>query len=168
MPTSTRAAFAACSGAGSHTPSTLPDGPHTFEVRATDPAQNVDSTPASRSFTVDTTPPLTTIDSGPSGPTNDTTPTFGFSSNEAGSSFQCRIDTDAFAACSGASSHTAPALAEGPHTFEVRATDAVGNTDATPGARSFTVDTISPQTSIDSGPSGATNDATPDLRLLLR
>ena len=40
------------------------------------------------------------------------------------------------------------ALADGAHTFEVRATD--GNADPTP-ARSFTVDTAAPQTTIDSG-----------------
>ena len=77
--------------------SSLADGAHTFEVRATDPAGNTDPTPASGSFTVDTAPPETTIDSGPSGPTNDPTPTFAFSSSEPGSSFECRFDSDPFA-----------------------------------------------------------------------
>ena len=46
--------FAPCSGPGAtHAPSTpLSYGPHSFEVRASDRAANVDSTPASRSFTV--------------------------------------------------------------------------------------------------------------------
>jgi subtilisin family serine protease len=150
-------AFGACSDGSSHTPAALPDGPHSFVVRATDAAQNVDATPASRSFTVDTAPPVTAIDSGPSGPTNDATPTFGFSSGEGGSSFQCRIDNDAFGACSGPGQlHTPAALPDGPHSFEVRATDAVGNADATSATRSFMVDTTAPSTEIRSGPARRT------------
>jgi hypothetical protein len=135
------APFGVCSGPGNtHTTPTLTQGGHTFAVRATDRWQNTDPTPASRSFTVDTTAPQTTIDSGPTTPTKDTTPTFGFSSNETGSTFQCRIDTAAFVACSGpGNTHTPPALAYGTHTFQVRATDRAQNTDATPASRSFTV-----------------------------
>ena len=84
-------------------------------------------------------PPQTTIDSGPTGTTNDPTPTFAFSSSEAGSSFQCRVDAGAFAACS--SPHTTAQLADGSHTFQVRATDPAGNTDPTVDSRSFTVAT---------------------------
>ena len=135
------AAFGPCSGPGStHTPPALAQGTHSFEVRATDGAQNTDATPASRSFTVDTAAPQTTIVSGPSGSTKDTTPTFGFSSNEAGSTFQCRIDSAAFGPCSGpGGTHTPPALNLGSHTFAVRAIDRAGNTDATPASRSFTI-----------------------------
>ncbi len=147
--------FAACTSP--HTTSELVDGPHTFDVRATDLDGNTDPTPATRSFTVDTTPAQTQIDSGPSGPTNDSTPTFTFSS-EAGATFQCRSDGEPFAACT--SPHTTSILGEGAHTFDVRATDQAANTDPTPANRSFTVDTVV-QTQIDSGPSGLTNDSTP-------
>ena len=150
-------AWASCTS--SHTTASLADGAHTFEARATDPAGNVDATPASRSFTVDTVAPQTTIDSGPSGPTNDATPTFAFSSSQAGSTFECRVDAGAWGSCS--TPETTASLADGAHTFEVRATDPAGNVDATPASRSFTVDTAAPQTTIDSGPSGPTNDATP-------
>ncbi len=150
-------AWSACSSPD--TTASLSDGAHTLEVRATDPAGNVDPTPASRSFTVDTATPDTTVDSGPSGPTSDATPTFAFSADEAGSTFECRIDGGAWASCSSA--HTTASLADGAHTFEVRATDEAGNVDPTPASRSFTVDTAAPQTTIDSGPSGPTNDTTP-------
>jgi hypothetical protein len=43
-------------------PSALPDGKHTFEVRAIDAAGNADATPARLEFTIDTTPPVTVID----------------------------------------------------------------------------------------------------------
>jgi hypothetical protein len=90
----------------------------------------------------DTTPPRTVIDSGPSGSTGDATPTFGFHSSEAGSSFECSIDTGtpSFGPCSGPGrNHTPAALTAGTYTFRVRATDAAANTDLSPAARSFTV-----------------------------
>jgi hypothetical protein len=89
--------------------------------------------------------PDTTIDSGPSGLTTDATPTFDFSSDDPGASFECRVDTEDFAACSGpADSHTTAELTDGPHTFEVRAVDAADIPDPTPASRSFTVDTTGP------------------------
>jgi hypothetical protein len=52
---------------------------------------------------------------------------------------QCRIDGEAFSACDSPKSYTG--LADGPHKFEARATDAHGNVEATPARVSFTVDT---------------------------
>ncbi|MDX6632106.1 MAG: large repetitive protein [Solirubrobacterales bacterium] len=155
--------FGACSGPGaSHTPAPLAEGDHVFEVRATDRAGNLDATPASRSFTV-AIPPQTAIDSGPSGDTEDDTPSFGFSSSDAGSTFECRVDDDPFEACSGpGATHTTAPLSDGDHAFEVRATDPNGNLDASPASRSFTV-AIAPQTTIDTGPSGTTADDTPSF-----
>ncbi len=118
--------------------------------------------------TPDTTPPQTTITSGPAAgsTTNDSTPSFGFSSSEAGSTFQCKVDAAAFGACSGpGATHTTAALADGTHTFQVRATDPSGNTDPTPASRTFTVDTTPPETTITSGPAAGstTNDSTPSF-----
>jgi hypothetical protein len=92
-------------------------------------------------LTLEAVPPETTIDSGPSGLTNDPTPTFTFSSNEPGSTFECSLDTGiaAFGACSGpGASHTpASPLADGTYMFRVRATDLAGNTDPTPATRTL-------------------------------
>ena len=138
------AAFAACSGAGSHSPQApLADGAHTFAVRAIDGAGTVDDSPATRTFTVDTARPQTTITAGPAelSTISDPSPSFSFASNEAGATFECRFDAAAFAACSSAASHTPQApLADGPHTFAVRAVDGAGNVDDSPASRSFTVD----------------------------
>jgi len=111
-------------------------------VQATDPAGNTDPTPASRSFTVDADPPDTSIASGPDGVTSDQTPTFGLVSDEPGSTFECRIDGGSFSSCS--TPHTTASLSGGSHTFEARAIDGVGNADATPASRTFTVDTTGP------------------------
>ena len=123
------------------TTSHLADGFHIFRVRARDSFGNVDPTPASRRFTVDTTPPETTIDSGPEGSTNDPTPSFAFHSSEAGSSFGCKVDSGSYAACS--SPTTLSHLADGSHSFSVRATDLVGNTETTPASPEFTLRTAS-------------------------
>jgi RTX calcium-binding nonapeptide repeat (4 copies) len=77
--------------------------------------------------------PETTITSGPEGSTSDTTPDFGFSSSEQGSTFQCRVDGEEFRTCG--SPTTIGPLAFGQHTFEVRAVDSLGNPDQTPASR---------------------------------
>jgi hypothetical protein len=134
--------FALCTSPKSYT--NLSNGSHTFSVRAKDAAGNTDAIPASRTFTVDvppppqdTTAPETTIDSGPSGTIKSNSATFTFSSSEAGSTFECKLDSAAFSACSSPRKYTG--LANGPHTFSVRAKDAAGNTDATPASRTWTV-----------------------------
>lgn len=86
--------------------------------------------------TGDTTAPDTSIEK-PLGKTKDATPTFRFSSTEAGSKFECRVDRAAFTGCS--SPFTSKKLKKGKHTFEVRAIDGAGNVDATPAQNRFTV-----------------------------
>ena len=67
----------------------------------------------------------------------DTSPAFEFSSSESGSTFECRLDSAAFAACQ--SPYAPGELDFGDHVFEVRATDASGNTDASPASVSFRI-----------------------------
>ena len=65
----------------------LAAGSHNFQVRAIDAAGNVDTTPASHTWTInalDTTPPDTTITSSPPITTNSTSASFSFTSTEAG------------------------------------------------------------------------------------
>jgi hypothetical protein len=128
----------------------LTTGVYTFSVRAIDAVGNIDPTPATRSWTVDATPPDTSILSGPTGVISATSVTFTFSSTETGSTFQCRLNTGSFVSCS--SPYTITGLTDGAQTFEVRAIDGVGNVDPTPATRSWTVDTQPPETTITSGP----------------
>ena len=125
-------AFAACTSPKSYTG--LAEGSHTFQVRATDAAANTDPTPASFTWTVDTSAPNTTITAQPSDPTSATSADFSFSSTEGSSTFECRIDGGAFAPAPRR--RATPAWPTASHTFQVRATDAAGNTDATPATRS--------------------------------
>lgn len=102
--------------------------------------------------------PTLVIDSGPNGPTNDPTPTFGFTA-QAGATVTCSVDTGtpSFGPCSGpGSTHTPTARADGPWTFRVKAGDGVGPDNIQ--TRSFTVDATAPDTNIDSGPTGTVTD----------
>ena len=130
----------------------LADGSHTFSVRAKDASGNVDPSPATRTWAVDTTAADTSIVSGPTGAVRSTSASFGFTATQAGS-FECKLDAGAWAACTSPTAYSG--LTQGPHTFSVRAKDALGNVDATPATRSWTVDTVAPNTSITSGPSGS-------------
>jgi|GEM_PF-6114826 len=130
------AAFAPCASGVAY--AGLASGPHAFEVRAIDAADNADATPASRAWTVDVTPPDTIITSMPPATTllRAASFSFAFTVPEAGS-FQCSLDGAAFAACASPRQYTG--LATGPHTFAVRALDALGNADATPATFAWTV-----------------------------
>ncbi len=133
--------FSNCTSGKSY--SKLADGTYTFKVRATDLAGNTQPSPTAFGWTVDnsladTTPPQTTIDSHPPDPSGSSTASFTYESNEAGSSFQCSLDGGPFAACPAAGISYS-GLANGPHTFQVRAIDTSANVDPTPAGYSFSV-----------------------------
>jgi len=143
--------YGACSGSGGHTTSSLVDGSHTFYARACDALNNCDATPASYTWTTDTTAPETTIATVLGGTVTTRDVSISFSS-EAGATFECKLDSGSWGACSSPKGYAG--LVDGSHIFYVRATDAVGNTDATPATRTWTIDATAPDTSIDSGPAG--------------
>ena len=153
------AAFGDCTTAAGFTPaSPLADGAHELGVRAIGGLGGVSPT-STRSFTVDTTPPETTIDSGPLAGSviADTTPSFAFSSSEAGSTFECRLDAGGFGPCSGpGATHTTDPLADGPHSFEVRAIDPVAHVDDSHAGTTFNVETRAPKVTITKGPKAKT------------
>lgn len=153
------AAFAACTA--TFTTAALVDGPHTLDVRARDAAGNVDATPATYTWTVDTSPPDTTIATKPPAATNDPTGDFTFTSNDGTATFECRVDAGAYAACSA--TFATASLADGPHTLDVRARDAAGNVDATPATYAWTVNSATPGTNIDTKPPLVSNDPTGDF-----
>jgi putative glycosyl hydrolase/Big-like domain-containing protein len=121
-------------------------------------------------YTLDTTVPQVNIVQGPNQGAfiNDPTPTFKMASNEdspspptspGGTVFVCHYDTAPFISCPTTYTRTS-SLTNGAHTFYARAVDAAGN-ESQIKTRSFTVDTIPPQTTITGGPSGPTADHTP-------
>ena len=110
----------------------LSDGDHTFAVQ-----HGTDT--ASRDFTVDTTLPVVTMLTGPAegSVTNDPTPSFGFSSTESRTTFQCRYEGRWLLGLLGRKAPIPPhrGLSEGPHTFFVR----VGRRRRKPQRRHVTV-----------------------------
>jgi hypothetical protein len=149
--------WGSCSSSGSHNAGELANGSYVFRVRAQDAVPH--ETIETRAFSVDTVVPDTAIAGGPSGLTNTANPSFSFTASEPGTTFQCRRDAEAFAPCTSPKAYAN--LAQGGHTFEVRAIDAAGNTDSSAAATGFTVDTIAPILAIGFGPSGTTSDDSP-------
>ena len=114
------------------------EGNYTFRARATDTIglTSFDSL----TITFDRTAPAApAITSGPTGVTAGGD-TFSFT-GEVGAGFECRLDAGTLAACT--SPKTYGALSDGSHTFDVRATDAAGNTGAST-SRTWTVDATAP------------------------
>jgi Bacterial Ig domain len=128
-------AWTACSSPAAY--DNLSVGQHTFSVRAADSFGNTDATPATSTWTVlDTTPPDTTITSAPTGTTTSHSASFSFTATET-ATFECSVDGSSWAACSSPQSYSS--LADGSHTFQVRATDAAANVDPTPASATWTI-----------------------------
>ena len=109
---------------------------------------------ADRTWTVDTTGSTTNISQGPSGTTNQTSVHIEFSAPGA-ASYECSRDGGSFNPCNSPEDYT---VGDGPHSFDVRATDSLGNLGPTAN-RNWTVDTTGP-TNISAGPP---RDHQPDL-----
>lgn len=124
---------------------------HTVAAQAFDTSQNasdVSPSPA-RSFTIDRQVSLTLEDMpAPDGFVNILPASLSFTTDPDVVKRECRVNQDAFAACS---SPFEPALnGDGGYTYEVRVTDDVGNTASA--QRNFTLDRTLPTLTITAGP----------------
>jgi hypothetical protein len=119
----------------------LADGEHELQARARDAAGNADGSPATHTWTVDTTAPDTTIDSGPAAVTNDRTATFAY---RGAPSYECRLDDGAWGACPAGYT----GLDGGEHRFQVRGLDEAGNADESPATHTWRIDLTGPTTTI--------------------
>ncbi len=160
LPTSTTSA------SHSWTVEATSEGSWTVTVEGTGDAYGTSFRDADQiSFDADCTPPATAIDSGPANLTNDPTPTFSFSATGSPASFECSLDGAAFSACD--SPFIAAPLANGPHSFRVRAIDGVGNVDPTPASSSFTVDDAVSGARLSAGRKQPLGGRRPAVRLLV-
>jgi hypothetical protein len=82
-------------------------------------------------------PPDTTITSGPPASTANNDASFAFTASEPAAFFECQVDGAGFVPCGPPQTYTG--LADGNHTFEVRATDFNGNVDTTPATYAWTI-----------------------------
>ncbi|HEY4498979.1 MAG TPA: polysaccharide deacetylase family protein [Candidatus Paceibacterota bacterium] len=117
---------------------------HTASIESTDVAGNTGSAGPSNEFTIDGTIPTVTIANKPAAFVNVSEFSFEFSTVEEDATLTCKLDDGEFEACE---SPKALSLGEGAHTFTVRATDSVGNSDED--STSFTVDLTDPSVTID-------------------
>jgi len=122
---------------------------YSFLVRSSDDLGNTDPTPAEWNWTVDITNPETTIISGPDNPTSETNAVFEFNSNEANSTFQCKLDSGGWESC--ISPKTYPGLSFENHSFAVKATDEAGNEESTEETWGWLIEAQA-DVSINSGP----------------
>ena len=142
--------------------SSLSQGDHTFRVQAIDASGLTDTTPATRSWSVDTLAPGAPAITSPQD--NDSvSASFTLSGTaEPNATVEIFEGTTSKgmtqASGSGIWSMTLASVSEGIHTYTARATDAAGNTSSASDARTLTFDATAPDTTIDSGPSGTVND----------
>jgi hypothetical protein len=123
----------------------------TVKFRAEDNAGNVESPANSQDIKIDKVAPDTVLDTHPTDPTSSSSASFAFHATDASPSsgiagFQCSLDGAAYAACNSGTASYGP-LADGTHTFDVKASDNAGNEDGSPAHFSWLVDTVKPSSS---------------------
>ncbi len=142
----------------------LADGSHTVEVRAVDRAGNVEDSPSSASWSVDSTKPVVSLSDDltlTGGATAADHAEFTFSVTPGGSDLSCRLIAPgqtpgvvAWTACSSPRAYTG--LADGSYQFQVKAVNDLG-TESDVVSRSWSIDTVAPVATIASAPSGTVN-----------
>jgi hypothetical protein len=127
-------------------------GDTTVTLTATDAAGNAAAPVTFTVHVVDTTAPETGFDQQPTAITNSPDASFVFTGSDlvtatASLRYEYSLDGGAYTPADG-NSLSLTGLVDGSHTLLVRATDAAGNTDMTPAAFTWTVDTAAPVTTL--------------------
>jgi hypothetical protein len=122
------AAFSTCSSPKTYNNLQDTNNPFTFAVRAIDAADNVDDSPATYQWIVDSTGPVVSIIPLPSD-TSEPTDVVKFDS-EIGATFECRPDHGNYVTCPG-TGYSFAQLPVGMHTLEIRAADQLANVGPT-------------------------------------
>jgi subtilisin-like proprotein convertase family protein len=124
-------AFAPCSSPTRY--SELAPGDHGFSVRATDDAGNVDETPATRAFTIDTTAPTAAVGKVTVRKRKATIEISGHDAGSTRAALSCALDGKPPSACT--SPLVLNGLKRGRHTIVVTARDRAGNESAPASAK---------------------------------
>ncbi|MEX1218812.1 MAG: Ig-like domain repeat protein [Solirubrobacterales bacterium] len=127
-------AWAACSSPKSY--SGLSAGSHSFKVRALNEVATGNADEHTWTATLPAAPD-TDITRRPAGTTPQKSASFEFTSDDPLATFECRIDGGDWASCDSPQGYDG--LANGDHTFEVRASNDLNQTDSTPASASWTV-----------------------------
>ena len=101
--------------------------------------------------------PNTAIDEKPPLRSNGATAEFTYEAPTA-TSYECKLDSAAFASCPNSGPQEYTGLSDGSHTFQVRGVNASGP-DPTPASFTWTVDTVAPTTTIDGHPADPSSGA---------
>jgi Domain of unknown function (DUF4082)/Bacterial Ig domain/Glycosyl hydrolases family 16 len=131
-------------------------GAHTITATATDAAGNS----ATATVTVQVSnPPILTINSQPAALVNSAAANFTFSTSNVSDpsgvlTYACSLDGAAAVACATPRAYSA--LADGPHTFSVVATDVTDGLSSSAAAASWTVDTTAPVVAVAAPVAGTT------------
>ncbi|MBI1920293.1 MAG: S8 family serine peptidase [Geobacter sp.] len=140
----------------------LAEGVHTVSVLGRDIVGNWQITPATVSWSVDTTPPTSAISGTPASPTNATGATLTVGGADV-VAYMYKVDTGAYSTeIAVATPIILSGLAEGGHTVSVLGKDSAGNWQITPASVSWTVDVTPPALAVTSpkGTSVTTNKTT--------
>jgi large repetitive protein len=96
----------------------------------------------------------TQITEAPAEFSNEAVATFRFTSNHPNAKFECSVDGEKAETCVSPFSKS---LADGSHTFSVRATDGEGMGDESPAEHLWTIDTVAPTTTLTEAPPAIDN-----------
>jgi hypothetical protein len=100
------------------------------------------------------TPPAPTITARPGDPSNQSSARFAYADAQASVSYQCQLDGASFSSCPASGLTYGGPLAQGSHTFKVRAL--AGSKTGSASTFTWTVDTVAPTTSISYPTAGLT------------